>query len=205
MDHCSQVKELKNYYNGKYYANDVVQDVLPILDSQKYILNEMEKVEVGSFTILPFEVYHDTKNFNFLIKHNPSGMKILHITDTSSISNLEFKDVDIFVVEANHSWQWLMEMEEYNYKESRSFGEEGHMAIEDTIDFLNNNINHNTKQIVLIHLSSVIENHLDFENKVKTELFVKYKDSINVTAINPKLSNPLEIILKKELEGYNFE
>lgn len=201
LDHCRDVKEIKNVYNGKYYSNKRTLDSLPIIDAQKYVLEDKQKIDIDNFTIMPKFLYHDFDNFAYLIKHNPSGIKILYIIDTSSITNLQFKDIDIFIVEANHSYEWLFEKEEMDAKDFRTYGSQGHLAVEDTIEFLQNNINHNTKKVILTHISSSCDNYLEIENKVKSGI---NNPSVQVIAVDPKLKEPIEIILKEDID-INFD
>lgn len=197
LDHCRDVKEIKNYYNYKFYSNKKTLDSLPIIEEQKYVLEDKQKFNIDNFTIVPFSVYHDVENFGYLIKHNPSRIKILYIIDTSSVSNLHFKDIDIFIIEANHSWEWLEQKEDYDFKDYRTYGEQGHLSVEDTIEFLQNNVNHNTKKIILTHISSSCKDYLEIENKVKNAI---NNDNIEVIAINPHLKESQEIILKKDID-----
>ena len=171
---------------------------MPILDCQKQIVEEGRIFEINDLAIMPFEVYHDVKNFGYLIKDKISGMKILYIIDTSSINNLHFKDIDVFIIEANHSWQWLAEKEQMDFKDYRTYGEQGHLDIESCIEFLQMNANHNTSKIILTHISSSFEDYEQFADIVKQSLDL----DVEVYAINPKLTEPVEIILQEDL---NFD
>lgn len=202
IDHCGDVKNIKKYYNGLYYGNDKTLEILPILENQKYVTEFKKKFEIGNFTILPFEVHHDFKNNGYLIKHNPSGMKILYIIDTSAINELIFKDIDVFIIEANHSYEWLFKKEVMDFKDYRTYGSEGHLAIEDTIDFLINSVNYNTKKIILTHISSSCEDYKEIENKVK-ESFKNTK--LDIIALDPHMKEPITIVLKEDIQGFDFD
>ena len=202
LDHCGGVKTIKDYYKKQFYANETVLNILPIIDNQKFLIKDGVPFEINDFKIVPFEVYHDTLNYNFLIKDMKSGIKILYIIDTSDISNLHFNDIDIFIIEANHSYEWLEEKEELDFKDYRTYGNQGHLAVEDTIEFLKQNINHNTKKVILTHISSSCEDYKQIENMVIDGLNNK---NIEVIAINPHLKEPLEIVLKEDIGGYDFE
>lgn len=201
LDHCRDVRNIKEVYNDKFYSNKETLDTLPIIDSQKCITEYKVPFEINQFKIVPFKVYHDVPNNGYLIKHMPSGMKTLYIIDTSSVSNLHFKDIDVFIIEANHSYEWLLEKNELDVKDYRTYGNQGHLAVEDTIEFLLNNINHNTKKIILTHIASSCEEYL--ETKEKVELAINNK-SIEVIAIDPHLKETLEIILKEDI-NINFD
>lgn len=196
-DHIQDIRNVNNYYNGKYYGNKSTIDILPILDSQKVVLEEYEKVEVGNFILLPFDLYHDVDNFGYLLRHKPTNMKLLFITDTSSISNLEFKDVDVFIIEANHSWSWLDEKENIEFKDYRTYGDSGHLAVEDTIEFLNYNVNHNTKHIILTHISRSANDYKEIERKVQNHFD---NSNINIVGIDPMLVEPMTVELQEVID-----
>ena len=181
--------------NKPVFSNKSVIDSIFGLVNEKIVLQANKGAKIGGFTILPFLLYHDVENYGYLIKHNESGHKIVFITDSSSYSNLHFKDIDTFIVEANNSEEWLDNKEELDYKDIRNYGEFGHCSIEKTIEFLKLNVNHNTKNIILVHIASNFENYLEFKQKVKKEF-----PKINVIAINPQLKEPLEIELKKDID-----
>lgn len=202
LDHCKDVKEIKDYYNYKFYSNKETLDILPIIEAQKYVTEYKVPFEVNQFKIMPFEVYHDVPNNGYLIRHMPSGIKILYIIDTSSVSNLHFKDIDVFIIEANHSYEWLFEKDELDVKDYRTYGSQGHLAVEDTIEFLQNNINYNTKKVILTHISSSCNDYLEIKNKVKNAI---NDEKIEIIAVNPNLKEPLEVVLKEDLNQFNFE
>ena len=69
---------LRDNYSGE--LNEETLDILPVLDCQKQIVEEGKVFEIIDFAIMPFEVYHDVKNFGYLIKEKNSGIKILLIS-----------------------------------------------------------------------------------------------------------------------------
>lgn len=193
---------LKDYVNCKFYSHKECLDMLPIIDSQKQVINELEPFNVGNFKVVATEVYHDVKNYLYLVKHLPSNMKILYVTDTSSFDNISTKDVDVFCIECHHDNEWLEQKEEIDYVDIRNYSNVGHLSLQDCIEFLKKNINVNTKFVFLMHISSSFDNYKEFEEKVRNAI---NNENIQVTAINPHLKEPLEIVLKEDLEGFDFE
>lgn len=161
-------------------------------------MEENKLVKLNDFIIMPFEVYHDAQNYNFLIMHKQTGMKILYITDTSNVNNLNFKDIDVFIIESNWDEDWEIK-EEDEVKYSRTSSEFGHLSLQDTISFLKNNINVNTKKIFLTHISYESNNYLSFQEKARKELNFK-----ELYAIDPKIIKAREFILHRDL-NFNFE
>lgn len=202
QDHCRNAIVIKDYYRGLFYANKETLDILPIFDLQKMQIDDGVSFEIGTFKIMPFEVYHDFRCFGFLIKHIPSGLKILFITDTSSVSNINFKDIDIIVIEANHSYRWIEGIEEFDFKTSRTYGEGGHLAVEDTMEFVNNIANVNTKKVILTHISSSCKNYKEIEDIAKE--LIERKE-IEVIALDNNITKPLEIVLKEDIVGFDFD
>lgn len=192
-DHSKGCKELNQYVNAKFYLNQETYESTPIHNFSKILMEENKSITAGNFTILPFEVYHDAQNYNFLIMHKPTGMKILYITDTSNVSNLTFKDVDVFIVEANWDEEWeVKEDDEVKFK--RTSSDLGHLSLQDTIEFLKQNININTKSVYLTHISHSFSNYTIFAEKARSELnFAK------IEAINPQVIECREFLLHEDL------
>ncbi|MEG1506505.1 MAG: MBL fold metallo-hydrolase [Bacilli bacterium] len=199
LDHCRDCKELSHYIKCHFYGNKTTVDTIPIQDYQKTTIDENKPVKIGNYNVLGFEVYHDMQNYGYLIKHMPSGLKILYIIDTSDISNLHFNNIDIFIIECNHSIEYINNKEMLDYKDYRTISEFGHLPLESCIDFLEKNVNCNTKNIVLTHISRNYEDYKDYEKRIQ-EIYPK----INVIAVDPKLKKPLDITLKEDLD-INFD
>lgn len=185
--------------NKPLFSNEMTIAKANSFCGEKVVLKANKVAKIGGFNVLPFPVYHDVENYGYLIKHNASGHKIVFITDSSSFNNLHFNDIDTFIVETNNSIEWLENKENFSFKDKRTYGEFGHCSIEDTIDFLKENINYNTKNVILIHIASHYKNYKEFENKVKKEF-----PKLNVVAINPQHIGENEIILKEDID-INFD
>lgn len=197
LDHCRDVKDIKNYYTGKFYANKDVLEVLPILDSQKQEVKAGEKFRVGNFEVMPFDVVHDVHNTNYLLKHLPSSMKILFVIDTGSIGQCRFKDLDVVIIESNC---FESELTYEDYKEIRLY--DTHLSCEQCSNFLKENTNHNTKKVILCHISTSEQDYLKHERYIKD---VISNENIEVKAIDPHMQEPLEIVLKEDLNQFNFD
>lgn len=118
-------------------------------------IRKHEKLKVGGFTILPFDTQHDAKEpLGFLIQHKRMG-KLLFITD-SYYSKYKFKGLDHILVECNYKKEILdQNIEEGKVTEWLSERiRKSHFEIENVKDFLKSSDLSETKNIVLIHLSS---------------------------------------------------
>ena len=106
--------------------------------------------KVGGFIIQTFEAPHNVPNYGFLIQ-TPTNERILFLTDTTG-TNLRFRDIDCIMVEANFDDDVLLD--NLSNKEVSQSHPENHLGLSDCICFCKQNISVNTKQIILIHLSS---------------------------------------------------
>ena len=106
--------------------------------------------KVGGFIIQTFETPHNVPNYGFLIK-TPTNERILFLTDTTGV-NLRFKDLDCIMIECNYDDDELLD--NLANKEVSQSHPENHLGLSDCICFCKQNISVNTKQIILIHLSS---------------------------------------------------
>lgn len=200
LDHCKNVKTLKDYVKCPFYSHKECLDTLPLLDPQKKEIRELEPINIGNFKVVATDLYHDVKNYMYLIKHIPSNMKILYATDTSSFDNISTKDVDIFCIECHHDNKWIEEKEDIDFIDMRNYSDYGHLSLQDCLQFLKNNVNINTKYIFLIHISSSYSNYKEFEKIVQKEF-----PNVKVMAINPQDKNVQEIVLKEDLQGFDFD
>ena len=126
--------------------------------------------KVGGFIIQTFEAPHNVKNYGFLIQ-TPTNERILFLTDTTG-TNLRFRDIDCIMVEANHDDDTLLD-NLANHDVSMSHPE-FHMGLDECKKFCKANISSSTKQVILIHLSSMnvneqhaietVKEHCNFEN-----------------------------------------
>lgn len=195
-DHCGGIKNIKNYYGNKYYANKETLNILPTQDFQKQEVKSNEKFNIGDFTIMPFELIHDVPCLGYLIKDNVSNTKFIYITDTGAIP-YEFKDIDYFLIESNCD-EDLLTYEDY--KQVRLY--DTHLSMQQTAEFLKNNVNHNTKRVILGHISSSEENYKKHEEYVKS--IVSYT-KLKVDALDPHMKEPIEIVLKEDIQGFDFD
>jgi phosphoribosyl 1,2-cyclic phosphodiesterase len=107
--------------------------------------------EIGRFIVQIFRAPHNVVNYGFLIT-TPTKERILFLTDTTGV-NLKFKDIDCIMVECNHDDDTLLD-NLANHDVSMAHPE-FHLGLEDCAKFCKANISVNTKQIILIHLSSM--------------------------------------------------
>lgn len=175
-DHVSGCESLSQNKNTTFYSTKETLDRVNIPDFMKRPVQAFKTFQIGSFKIVPFEVKHDAVHpVNYLIKDEISGSQMLYITDTGYIDNLIFKDIDYFLIECNFDEEWYQKEELTRAEEIKSrrlLSMNGHLSIQKTIRVLEKSVNHNTKKIILCHISSGFKEYLEFQNRIQ-ELFSK--------------------------------
>ena len=107
--------------------------------------------EVGQFIVQTFKAPHNVPNYGFLIT-TPTKERILFLTDTTGV-NLKFKDIDCIMIECNHDDKTLLD--NLDRQEVSMAHPEFHLGLEDCAKFCKANLSASTKEIILIHLSSM--------------------------------------------------
>lgn len=111
-------------------------------------------IQLGGFTIKPFEVEHDAKEpYGFFIHHKEIGY-LVFATDTYFVK-YRFADVNHLLVECNYKQSILDE--NFNNgiinKVLRDRTMKSHFELQNTKSFLEKNNSHHLKSVVLLHLS----------------------------------------------------
>ena len=207
-DHIQGLSKLiENKNVNVHCSKGTKESIISFGNIHSWQINEMEELKpitIGGFKVTGFEVMHNSEQpFNFLIKHD-SGAKIAYITDTGYIYNIEVEDIDYLIIEANFDEDWFKDIaslpKEDRFKVQRLMSNEGHLSVQQASEFINKVKNHNTKKVILCHLSSNLKSGLTIERKVK-----ELTGFDNITALNPKMKKPKEIELKDKLEIPKFE
>jgi len=72
-----------------------------------YILKPSKWYDLGALKVKLEPLIHDTPNFS--LKAEIKGKKMIYIVDTANVDNIEAKDYDLFLIEANYDEQTLKE------------------------------------------------------------------------------------------------
>lgn len=160
-DHSLSIPNAIKYAVDVYSCADV-QTAHPKVK----VLSKGVKTQIGGFKVQPIDMFHSVECYGFLIEHQECG-RIVFCTDTSKIP-YRFKNIQHFIVEANYDADIVLNCLLSNVLNSSQ--SENHMEIDDTIDFLKNNVNENTNSITLVHLSNGNSNEKEFRERVRNEL-----------------------------------
>ena len=129
----------------------------------------MEQFEVGTFTILPFDVEHDVPEpLGFLVYSKETKERLLYLTDTYYIRYI-FKGLTHILIEANYDPDILLRNAGINYKDSGRAKRviTSHMSIDTTIQTLESFDLSLVRQIYLLHLSNDNSNAEVFKERVQ--------------------------------------
>lgn len=210
-DHVSGCESLSKNKDTFFYGTQETLEKVNVPEFQKKAIEPFKTYKIGTFLVTAFEVKHDAAHpVNYLIKDTITGSQMLYITDTGYIDNLIFSDIDYVLIECNFDEIWyspdviklLDEKEAKNreFKGKRLLSNNGHLSIQKTIVALKKIVNHNTKKIILCHISSSYDGYVNFQETIKKEI-----DFENVIALNPKFIGPVITELKEKKDVIPFE
>ena len=188
IDHFGRVSEYIKFGVNVYSSHEAFVHSGLSTSHRAKPLTEGVKTEIGEFTVLPFDLVHDVKNYGYLIHHEEMGL-CCFITDTH-YSPFVFPGLNNIIVESNYSAHLLeqrVESGSLHYKLAERV-RQSHMADTTMVNFLKANDLSMVNNIVLIHLSSGNADALDMVQKV-----------INATGRTPIIaSKGMEIEFNKQ-------
>ena len=167
------------------YLHEFKRAGIPVFQSQEcetgtktksnQILKHLEKIKIGEFGIIPFELNHDVLCYGFYIYHDEME-GLVFITDTSFVDECyRFKHVKTFMIECNYDDQTI-----FNNQLDHSDGfdysrkaKERHLSLESAADFLSRQDKKITEQIILLHPSSGNCNQELSLNLIKSKFGIK--------------------------------
>lgn len=124
-------------------------------------------IRFGSFLIQSFPLVHDVPCFGFLISNYRIG-RILYATDTEYV-RYRFKNLNYVIVEANYANELLDD--DLDDTAKRTHVLRGHMELQTTLRFLQQNVSGNTRMVVLAHLSNENANRDMFLGEAEKKLY----------------------------------
>lgn len=171
-DHIKGLKELLNY-GINCYIGEIEKDELMAID-KRYDnfrlkgIQPLEHFKIGTLTILPFDVQHDTgQPLGYLIQSD-SGDKLLFATDTYYIK-YTFTGLTHMLIECNNSIEILNRNVENGVLNSslKKRIRKSHFSLENVIDFLNDCDLSRLKETYLIHLSDSNSDEVLFKKSIQ--------------------------------------
>ncbi len=153
-DHIKGLATLVRKVGLKVYITiDLLKDIRKIIPIENIVIID-NKFNINDVSITLINTSHDVKSYGFIIEYN--GKSLVHITDTGYI-NRKYYDItsnkDIYVIEANHDEEMLMNGPYPYILKQRVIGDVGHLSNRHTGKYLATAIGNNTKYIFLAHIS----------------------------------------------------
>ena len=146
-DHARYIKDFMQSGIPVYTAFET-QTALEVITGERTIaLSPNKSCQIGSFTVVPFNVPHDTEIecYGYLIKHDEMG-KLLFLTDLEYCKyNFSKNHIEHIMVEANYDMQFV-DRDEPNYEHRLR----GHMSLDTALKFISTNDNPALRNVVLI-------------------------------------------------------
>ncbi|RIJ64115.1 MBL fold metallo-hydrolase [Rummeliibacillus sp. POC4] len=153
LDHCKGLQSvLKAGIN--VYMSHGTKDGTGIEHHRIKAIQNKQPFQIGTWTILPFDVQHDVNEpFGFLLQ-NQEGEKLLFATDTYYIK-YKFNGLTHLMIECNYCQSVLDENVESGripvFLKNRVM--KSHFSLENLLEFLKANDLSNVQEIWLLHLS----------------------------------------------------
>lgn len=175
LDHINGLKVITKKYSIPIIASyGTMVNTYPDYP-QHIVVKDKSILEFPELKVYTRLINHDATEPLCYAFQNSSGEKLLYLTDCGMAKYFKYRDYDVYIIEANYSKQILQDNFEYGriheFRYNRAYNGMGHLEINDTIEFLSNNIGTNTKQIILYHLSHDNADPELFKQMVSDELF----------------------------------
>ena len=126
--------------------------------------------DIGTFSVLPFEVEHDVPCFGYQVESLATGEKLVYITDSAYVK-YTFKGLTHIMVEANYAQEIIVDNAKNEripvYLAERVI--KTHMSIETLLGLLRANDMSAVQQIYLLHLSDGNSDAESFRRQVQQE------------------------------------
>ncbi|HEX2868645.1 MAG TPA: MBL fold metallo-hydrolase [Ignavibacteriales bacterium] len=166
-DHSKSVKDVMKA-GIDVYASEGTFSALGVEGHRVKKLKALEQVQIGGFTVLPFDVQHDAREpLGFLIQHEAIG-KLLFATDTYYIK-YKFPELNYIMVECNYSKSILEKNIQAGTlsKALRNRLLKSHFSLENVKEFLKANDLKKVENILLMHLSDGNSNAGEFQEEIE--------------------------------------
>jgi phosphoribosyl 1,2-cyclic phosphodiesterase len=165
-DHSKGVKELLKRAVDVYAPPDTITALN--LSGHRVHQAEVSKVfEVGSFKILPVQMFHDCTCYGYLVQSQKTKEKLFFATDTYKIT-VNPKNIDYLILEVNYQMEIINRYVNDGIVEPGIRGRllQSHFELSDALTWLNRIDKTNLKRIYVAHLSSGNSNAEDIKKAV---------------------------------------
>lgn len=180
-DHTKAMKTFLKKNSPQIVITEGMLEDLEFLKTYDNLLITEGDVEYGNTKIQPFKTSHDAIDARgYLIEDGKSSL--VYMTDTGYLNQRYFKklyDKNIYIMEANHDVEMLMNGSYQKWLKTRILSDEGHLSNNAAGFYLSKLIGPNTKKVFLAHLShenNTEELALKTVQKTLKEYDIDFKD-----------------------------
>lgn len=180
-DHTAALKTFLKHNSPTLVLTEKMLEELDYLKDYENLLIKEDALEVQNTKIVPFKTSHDAiDSRGYLIEDAKSSM--VYMTDTGYLNQKYFdllNDKNIYVMEANHDVEMLMNGSYPKWLKSRILSDHGHLSNNSAGFYLSKLIGPHTKKVVLAHLSkenNTQEEALRTVKKTLTEYELTFDD-----------------------------
>ncbi|MGG0718716.1 MBL fold metallo-hydrolase [Robertmurraya massiliosenegalensis] len=152
-DHCKSIKDVLKAGIDVYTSHGTAE-ALGITHHRIKPIKAKEQFQLGTWTILPFDVQHDVSEPLGFLLVNQEGEKLLFATDTYYIK-YKFQGLTHIMVECNYSREILIQniIDGRLPKVMKKRLEQSHFSLENVKEFFLANDLSKVQEIWLLHLS----------------------------------------------------
>lgn len=166
QDHCKGVKTVLDRGLNVYMSKGT-KEALNIQHHRIKTVESKKQFQLGTWTILPFDVQHDVSEPYGYLLQSKHGYKVLFATDTYYIK-YRFKGLTHIMIECNWDERTLNKNVEKGYLHPalKKRVKRSHMGLETLLDFFKANDLSKVQEIWLLHLSDGNANEERIRNEV---------------------------------------
>ncbi len=151
-------------------------------------LNGEDSFVINSLSIKTIPLSHDSGlTLGYIIENSSS--KLVYITDTGYFKDSHLKEIenaDYYILESNHDPEILMATSRPFFLKQRIMAMDGHLSNNDAAEVLSKVVSHNTKEVVLAHISEEANDPI-----VALQVTV---DRLNNPQVNVRVAKQFEIV-----------
>ena len=167
-DHSKEIQKVLKTTAIDIYASAGTLKALNVPKFRANVLNIGQSVQIGTWTVIPFDVVHDAAEPMGFIFENASKERLLFVTDTRLL-HYKFKNITHMMVEANYSMKILIE--KYSHGDLADMLKNriirSHFEFENSKSFIKLNSSEMLQVVWLLHLSDSNSDEELFKREVQ--------------------------------------
>ena len=153
-DHIKGLLQLVKKHKVKVYSSvELLYELANLIPIESIVVVENQFM-INDVKVTLIETSHDVTSYGFIIEHN--NKETVYITDTGYINKKHYSmtsNKDMYIIEANHDEEMLMNGSYPYHLKQRVIGDKGHLSNRYTGKYLTKVIGNKTKYILLAHIS----------------------------------------------------